>query len=260
MGPTRARSTRPPLPSPRGAPACPVAPPPSEPPPGLSWCLSRCRWAAAASPGRGVFVLLQVERLACPRTAAPLKKPKSAKIRSFRPCRPCENPPIINGIPRTRLRRGGEFVLRPHPPPPPVRGKRGAERGDVPAAPPNGENNPGCGESHRHPGAWVPKPGRGADKAPTCYQNTRKKKEKKKETKRPTQRLKKGQDLCHVCQPANIHRKFTGLRNACGQMSGVGMLLLKARRWVAGGSCGWGGGIWGGGLGGVSTGCPSPSC
>lgn len=37
--------------------------------------------------------------------------------------------------------------------------------------------------------------------------------------KKKIQPLKKGQNLCHSCQPANIHRKFTGLRSACGQMS-----------------------------------------
>lgn len=37
-----------------------------------------------------------------------------------------------------------------------------------------------------------------------------------------------------------------------------GMLLLKARRWVAGSSCSWGGAFFFGG-GAVSTGCSPPS-
>lgn len=77
---------------------------------------------------------------------------------------------------------------------------------------------PGCREiltpglcRNGSPKTAVPK-GRG--RAPTCLNNRNRGKKKKN-----TQPLKKGQNLCHSCQPANIHRKFTGLRSACGQMS-----------------------------------------
>lgn len=67
MAPTRARSTKPLCLPQKGT--CPGALPPSEL--GLSWCSSR--WGAAAS-------------------KVVSKKPKRAKIWSFRPCWPCKTP------------------------------------------------------------------------------------------------------------------------------------------------------------------------
>lgn len=56
-----------------------------------------------------------------------------------------------------------------------VRGKRGAERGDRAHSPTKQENNSMWGDITRTPGS---RSRAEADKAPTCYQNTKKKKKK----------------------------------------------------------------------------------
>lgn len=91
-----------------------------------------------------------------------------------------------------------------------VRAIQASERGGEPQLIPRLQKDPhlrGCAEMET-PKPLCLKPGAGHLPVLTTKIGEKK-----------TQPLKKGQNLCHSCQPANIHRKFTGLRNACGQMS-----------------------------------------
>lgn len=125
VGPTRARSTRPHClpqggtrparwhchpPSHRWAcpGACPAAAGELQHPPAVaSSCY--CRWSA----------LCVRELQLCS------KSPNAQRFGAFVRVGNVKNPPVINVVPRTRLRRGGEFVLRLHPPTPGTGEERG---------------------------------------------------------------------------------------------------------------------------------------